>query len=821
MQNVLFKKGLVFVIIALFTLTSVVPSIVGEENEYFYANQDIPVSNGGISGDYTDTFSSDDVYEAISERESGGKPSNRYSYLEHKWTFALTCSYTSIDFYIEAYHSANSEGDDFVFAYSTNDADYTDILTVTKTTDDDTNQGFSLPNSLSGTVYIRVKDTDQTPGRKTLDTVYIDYIYILAMTSPDTTPPVISNVASSYVFTNGIEIITSSDTAGKFDLWENQSAGWVDVNDIGDSYAYSIKIADTDNDGQNEVISVYATEMKIYEKQSGGWVKDWCVSLSQVRDVDVGDIDNDGQNEIVAGSDQSGFARAYEYNGSDYELIWTATYESLMNGYSVKIGDVTNDGKVDFLVSDLSPILVYENQFGTFVNTYNITGAGNNDNIDIGDADNDGDNEVIFCGADYKVHLVEWNDSGFEEVWDSGVTGSEYVQGCVIGDVDTDGYNEIVAGGEEMYIWENHSGGWSNVWSSSGYGGQEMKSLQVLDVDDDGKNEFVSADGSLKWYIWGHVSGNNYVEEYSSAYEGTMMKITAGDVDNDAGIQATISWDTDEPSDSVVNYGTTTELGNTVIDSSLVTNHQIFLNKLLSNTTYYFEVQSTDASDNTATDDNNGDYYTFTTEQDNTPPIITNVQTKSITHNSATITWDTDESSNSRVNYGTTTDLSDTEFDGSRVTYHSIGLLGLQPETTYYYEVESADSYGNTATDDNSGAFYTFTTEQAPNNVMHVYSIDMWYTQSRNKYTIYSKVKIVDASDNAVEGATVDIDLTLPNAIVISMNDITDSNGEVTFVYGPTPKVGTYTITVTDAVKSGWTYNPDDNLETSENLNVP
>ncbi len=820
MQNRLFKKGLVFVVITLFTMTSVVPSITGEGEDFFYADQDIPVQNGGISGDYTDTHSSDDTYEAISERESGGKPSKRYSYLEHKWTFELTGSFSSIDFYIEAYHTSNSEGDDFVFAYSTNNVDYTDMLTVTKTSDDDSTQGFSLPSSLSGTVYIRVRDTDQTQGRKTLDTVYIDYMYILAMTVPDTTPPVISNVASSYDFTNGIEIITSSNTLGKFDLWENQSGGWVDVDDIGDSYAYSIKIADTDNDGQNEVISVYATEMKIYEKQSGGWVKDWNIPLSQVRDVDVGDIDNDGQNEIVLGSDQSGFARIYEYNGSGYELIWTATYESLINGYSVKIGDVTNDGKVDFLVSDLTPILVYENQFGTFVNTYNITGAGNNDNIDIGDADNDGDDEVIFCGADYKVHLVEFNGSGFEEVWDSGVMGSEFVQGCVIGDVDTDGYNEIVAGGEEMYIWENHSGGWTNVWSSSGYSGQEMKSLQVLDVDDDGKNEFISADGSLKWYIWGHVSGNNYVEEYSSSYEGTMMKITAGDVDNDAGIKATITWNTDEPSNSLVNYGITTALENITLDSNLVTNHQMILNGLLSDTTYYFEVQSTDASENTATDDNNGNYYTIFIGADTTPPVITYVQSSGITHNSATITWNTDEISNSRVNYGTTIALGESEFDSSMVTSHSIVLLDLIPETTYFFEVESTDGDGNMATDDNSGSYYSFTTDSEPSNAMHVYSIDMWYTQAKNKYTIYSRIKIVDAGGNSAEGATVNIDLALPNTVVISMSDVTDSNGEVTCTYGPTPKTGTYITTITDVVKSGWIYNSEDNLETSETLSV-
>lgn len=197
MRNNILRKGLVFIVIALFTLTSIIPSIVGEGETYFYANQDIEVQNGGISGDYTDTHNSDDTYEGISERESGGKPSKRYSYLEHKWTFDLTGSFNTINFYIEAYHTANSEGDDFVFAYSTNDVSYSDILTATKTVDDDNYQSAELPNTLSGTIYIRVLDSDRSQGNRVFDTIYIDHMYIEGTSGPDTTPPVISDVASS------------------------------------------------------------------------------------------------------------------------------------------------------------------------------------------------------------------------------------------------------------------------------------------------------------------------------------------------------------------------------------------------------------------------------------------------------------------------------------------------------------------------------------------------------------------------------------------------------------------------------------------------
>jgi hypothetical protein len=156
------------------TLEITVNGVGGPVNDF--ANADIAVS-GTVSGSYSDTLSSDDAYESITEIQSGGKPSNRHSLLEHKWTVNVTGG-SSVTFFVEAYHTANSEGDDFIFAYSTDDSSYTNMVTVTKTADDDTAQSFALPGGTSGTVYIRVVDTDSTKGNSGLDTVYIDQMYI-------------------------------------------------------------------------------------------------------------------------------------------------------------------------------------------------------------------------------------------------------------------------------------------------------------------------------------------------------------------------------------------------------------------------------------------------------------------------------------------------------------------------------------------------------------------------------------------------------------------------------------------------------------------
>ncbi len=73
---------------------------------------------------------------------------------------------------------------------------------------------------------------------------------------------------------------------------------------------------------------------------------------------------------------------------------------------------------------------------------------------------------------------------------------------------------------------------------------------------------------------------------------------------------ADISWDTDEPADSTVEYGTASgSYTDTVSDLNLLSSHSLALSGLTSDTTYYYRVISTDESGNTATSDE----YSFTT----------------------------------------------------------------------------------------------------------------------------------------------------------------------------------------------------------------
>ncbi|TSC71929.1 MAG: fibronectin, type III domain-containing protein, partial [Parcubacteria group bacterium Gr01-1014_38] len=96
-----------------------------------------------------------------------------------------------------------------------------------------------------------------------------------------------------------------------------------------------------------------------------------------------------------------------------------------------------------------------------------------------------------------------------------------------------------------------------------------------------------------------------------------------------------------------------------------------------------------------------------TTITDTTPPVISTVAAGSMTNTTATITWTTNEPSDSQVEYGTTiTYGSSTTLNPALVTSHSQVVSGLTANTFYHYRVKSRDAAGNLGV----SADFTFTT---------------------------------------------------------------------------------------------------------------
>jgi hypothetical protein len=85
--------------------------------------------------------------------------------------------------------------------------------------------------------------------------------------------------------------------------------------------------------------------------------------------------------------------------------------------------------------------------------------------------------------------------------------------------------------------------------------------------------------------------------------------------------EANVSWTTDEPSDSQVEYGTSATYGSsTTVAAALVTSHTMTLTGLNAATTYHYRVKSRDAAGNLATSTDGS--FSTTAAPDTTAPVV-------------------------------------------------------------------------------------------------------------------------------------------------------------------------------------------------------
>jgi hypothetical protein len=133
-----------------------------------------------MAGDYLSTYASDDSCEILQEIVNVSNK-NGYSILDHTWTFEVGGGSVA-EFYVEAFHSESSDGDDFVFSYSEDGEIFTTMLTVSKTVDTDTPQIYKFPGGISGTITVRVQDADHSKGSQAVDTLHVDAMHILTST---------------------------------------------------------------------------------------------------------------------------------------------------------------------------------------------------------------------------------------------------------------------------------------------------------------------------------------------------------------------------------------------------------------------------------------------------------------------------------------------------------------------------------------------------------------------------------------------------------------------------------------------------------------
>ncbi|MEE3234666.1 MAG: FG-GAP-like repeat-containing protein [Candidatus Latescibacterota bacterium] len=177
------------------------------------------------------------------------------------------------------------------------------------------------------------------------------------------------------------------------------------------------------------------------------------------------------------------------------------------------------------------------------------------------------------------------------------------------------------------------------------------------------------------------------------------------EVDESSG---TITWQTNVPSNTVVDIGFDNEYGQRIEKGELVQDHELVISNLEAGQKYHFKVTSTDMSGNVLSTDPKGYEMhsrdlTFRTlaKADVQPPRLIENPTTVWTDKSVVVSWETDEASTSRIEWialskGVSNAPTEGFVEDNQMLFgHSLTLTGLSPRTLYLVRVISEDAAGN------------------------------------------------------------------------------------------------------------------------------
>lgn len=187
------------------------------------------------------------------------------------------------------------------------------------------------------------------------------------------------------------------------------------------------------------------------------------------------------------------------------------------------------------------------------------------------------------------------------------------------------------------------------------------------------------------------------VGNWSGSFSGTIVLDTTAPVisavaaSGTNATSTTITWTTNEPASSQVEYGTGLAYGQlTAIDNTLVTTHSVTLSGMSSNTVYDYRVRSKDAATNEAIGGNN--VVTTLAILDLTPPSVpANLAGNAVSDSQINLSWTASTDNVGVAGYQVFR-------NGSQVATTTSAVyadLNLSPNTTYSYAVAAFDVSGN------------------------------------------------------------------------------------------------------------------------------
>ncbi len=315
------------------------------------------------------------------------------------------------------------------------------------------------------------------------------------------------------------------------------------------------------------------------------------------------DYDNDGDLDIYLGSDLgANLLFRNNGNGTFTEVGAQAGVDDARRTVDCAMGDFDNDGWVDIYTGNYNAPngLYFNNGNGTFTEVGGVTADyARTIGTTLGDYDNDGDLDMYTGNSDEfnRLYDNQGNGNHWLQIELEGTTSNRSAIGARL---------EITAGGASPRQLREVSGG-------SGYCNQHAL-IQSVGL---GASTLVQSlvikwpSGAVETYTNIPVDQKiEFVEGQTPGPDTTppsLSNIQAGALTSSS---AAITWNTDEPANSQVEYGLSASYGNTTtLDTTLTLAHAQTLSGLQANTTYHYRVRSSDASGNLATSSDR----TFTT----------------------------------------------------------------------------------------------------------------------------------------------------------------------------------------------------------------
>ena len=287
-------------------------------------------------------------------------------------------------------------------------------------------------------------------------------------------------------------------------------------------YTGAAEFADVDNDGDMDLLitgntSSSAATANLYLNDGIGnfsIASSTPFETSNGGDIDFGDIDGDNDLDLImTGNDASGnvFSKLYTNSGTGSFTLVTGTIFTGVNSSSTEFIDVDNDGDLDLLIcgadsSDVSTTKLYENNGAGIFNLVTGTPFDNAQLGDIafGDTDNDGDQDILIVGQNVSnqdiANLYINNGTSFSLLSNTPFPGIS-LHSASFADFNNDGKLDLLHVGNTTsgligHIYENQ-GSNNFILADSTLSGSYNGSNIVADLNGDNKMDIVTTGTSF------------------------------------------------------------------------------------------------------------------------------------------------------------------------------------------------------------------------------------------------------------------------------------------------------------------------------------